>query len=369
VSRVVTSAEGIGFAREGAWGVVTLDRPAALNALTLPMCEAFAHHLALWCDDPEVGAVLVRAAPGRAFCAGGDVRALRETASSAGPDAAARFYREEYRLNWRIRGFPKPYVALVDGIVMGGGVGISAHGTQRVFTERALVAMPETGIGFFPDVGATEVLCRAPGAVGMHLGLTGERLGGADALYAGFATHYLPSARLPELEARLLAQSLAGDAHAAIEAVLATAEGDPGPAGLPVLQALIDRCFGRGSLAEIITALQHEGESFGSRLLAILAQKAPFSLHITFQQLCSGAILSFDESLQREFRLAYRFMSAHDFREGVRALLVDKDQQPRWQPATLDEVAIEEVAAWFAPLPVDELRLDWSSATVTEGLA
>jgi enoyl-CoA hydratase len=227
----------IRFERRGALGIVILDRPQALNALTWGMVRELSRWLAVWRDDPKIAAVLVKAAPGRAFCAGGDIRAVTNLVRQTGIAAAIPFFREEYRLNWRIHTFPKPYVSLLDGITLGGGVGISVHGGFRVVTENTLLAMPETGIGFFPDVGATWFLPRCPGEIGMYLGLTGARLNGADCRYAGLATHAVPSARLEEIEATLPEKLESGDPHAVVTAALAAVDGDIGTGGLSSLRA------------------------------------------------------------------------------------------------------------------------------------
>ena len=350
----------IRFERRGGLGVVVLDRQPALNALTREMVRRLSLQLAAWRDDPEVTAVLVKAAPGRAFCAGGDIRAVTELAREQGVAEAVGFFREEYRLDWRVRAFPKPYVALLDGITMGGGVGISVHGGYRVVTENALFAMPETGIGFFPDVGGTWFLPRCPGEVGMYLGLTGARLDGADCLAAGVGTHAVPSERLADLEARLAERLEAGDAQGTVEATLQEVGGGIGAARLPQRRELIDRCFGGGSVAEIVRRLEAERTGFGAEQLAALAGKSPLSVHLAFAQLRRGRALSFEDCLRLEYRMVHRVLAGHDFAEGVRALLVDKDKRPRWRHASLGDVPAAEVEAYLAPLPSgEELAFDW----------
>ncbi len=340
----------IRFERKGSLGIAILDRPSALNALTRGMVQALSLQLAAWKDDPEVATVLVRSSGGRAFCAGGDIRAVTDLAKSQGVAAAAPFFHDEYRLNWRISQFPKPYVALLDGVTMGGGVGISAHGRYRVVTEQTLVAMPETLIGFFPDVGGTWVLSRDP-ALGMYLGLTGARLHAADALAAGFGSHFVPRDRLAALEEMLVQGK-------PVEASLDSVRGEPPPGTLPGSRQAIEDAFGAPTLAGIEQPLV--ATEWGRERLAELAQRSPLSLAVTFAQLRRGAgMADLAEALRLEYRMVHRFLGGHDFPEGVRALLVDKDKQPRWSHRTTAEVAPAEVEAVMAPLPGGELEFDW----------
>jgi enoyl-CoA hydratase len=351
------ATEGILFERQGGLAIVTLDRPKALNALSQAMCQALFDGLETWQADPGVQAVLIKGEGERAFCAGGDIRALYDVLNAEGPEVAAGFYALEYPMNARLHRFTKPYVALLDGITMGGGVGVSVHGSHRVATERTLFAMPETGIGFFPDVGATYVLPRLGGGLGLYLGLTGARLKAADCLEAGLATHYVPGARLPALELALAGADLSGDAHAAIDAVLARFAADPGPSGLAELRPRIDACFDQPSLAAVLDALAREETSWGRAQLDGLRAKSPTSLAVAFRQLRSGDTLTFEAAMQLEYRLVHRFMAGHDFREGVRALIVDKDNSPRWRPARLQDLAVADLDAYFAPLPHGDLPL------------
>jgi enoyl-CoA hydratase len=347
----VTGTPDIRFERKETLGIAILDRPAALNALTRDMVRGLSRQLALWKNDPDVRSVLVRSAGGRAFCVGGDIRAVTDLARRDGVGAATPFFHDEYRLNWRISAFPKPYVAVLDGVTMGGGVGISAHGRYRVVTEQTLIAMPETAIGFFPDVGGTWILPRCPGEIGMYLGLTGARLHAADSLEAGMGTHFLPRTRLAELEDRLASGQ---DAQRCLEAL---AE-QPGPGSLLDLRQRIDHAFGAGTLAEVEARL--DATDWGKERLAELAQRSPLSLMATFAQLRRGAVMgSLAEALRLEYRMVHRFLAGHDFAEGVRALLVDKDKRPRWSHAATGEVGSEEVEACMAPLPGGDLELDW----------
>jgi enoyl-CoA hydratase len=305
-----------------------------------------------------VRAVLIKGAGERAVCAGGAIRARPEVLTREGVAAAAGFYALEYPMNARLHHFPKPYIALLDGIVMGGGVGVSVHGSHRVVTERTRFAMPETAIGFFPDVGATYVLPRLAGRLGLYLGLTGARLGAADCLYAGIGTHYVAADRLEALEQALAKADMAGDAFAAVDRVLARFRADPGPGELPNLRARIDRCYGPPSLEGVLEALAAEPSGWGAAQLEQIRAKSPTSLAVTFRQLGIGATLDLDAAMRLEYRLVHRFLAGHDFREGVRALIIDKDNRPRWRPERLDEVSVADVDAYFAPLPDGDLMLD-----------
>jgi enoyl-CoA hydratase len=352
-----TDAE-IRLARRGGLVVVTLNRPRALNALSLPMCRTLSAGLASWQADPEIHAVLIKGAGERAFCAGGDIRWLYGVLTSEGVAAAVRFYAVEYPMNARLHHFTKPYVALLDGITMGGGVGVSVHGSHRVATERTLFAMPETGIGLFPDVGATYVLPRLAGALGIYLGLTGARLGAADCLAAGIATQHVPAARLVALEDALAGADLSVDAFAAVNRVLAEFQTDPGAAELPGWRERIDQSYGQSRLEEVMEALAGEPSGWGRAQLAELGRKSPTSLAVIFRQLQTGHTLDFNAAMRLEYRLVHRFMAGHDFSEGVRALIIDKDNRPRWRPGQLSEVTPDDVAAYFAPLADGELALE-----------
>ncbi len=348
------------FELRGGVGFVLLNRPRALNALGLSLIEAFDARLEAWAADPAVKAVVVRGAGERAFCAGGDVRSIWEGGRTAGGPASDLF-RREYMLIRRIKVLPKPYIALIDGIAMGGGVGVCVHGSHRVATERTLVALPETRIGLFPDVGSAHFLPRLPGALGLYLGLTGVRLKAADALYAGLADHYVESARLPELEAALAAADWSGGpaqavASATIDLFAGNAfAGDPGAPALAERRAAVDRCFGQDSVAAILAALEAEGGDWAGKTLETLGACSPTSLKVTFEQLRRGAALGFDDAMIMEFRLSQAFLARHDFHEGIRAIVIDKDNAPKWRPDTLAEVTPDLVEAHFAPLGDSEL--------------
>lgn len=347
----MTETSDIRFAAEGGIAFVTLSRPKALNALTLEMIRAFHPHLEAWAKDPEIRAVVIEGEGDRAFCAGGDVRAIYDSVKTRPSDMHRVFFYEEYRLNRLIHRLPKPHVALVDGITMGGGLGLSVHGSHRIATERTLAAMPETGLGLFPDIGATWFLNRCPGKVGLYLALTGARVRTADALYAGFATHYAPSAALDGFKRDLAAGM---DVDAAIGKIAA----DPGPAPLAEVRAAIDRTFSGGSVEAILAALEAEGSDWATETLKTLQSKSPTSMKVTFEQLRRGAGLSIEEVLVMEYRMTQVFMAGHDFFEGIRALLIDKDQAPKWRPPTLAEVTAAEMARYFEPLGASDLRFD-----------
>jgi len=359
----MSDTDHILFAREGGVATVTLNRPQALNAFTLGMYRRFDPMLRRWPEDPSVRAVVIRGAGERAFCAGGDVRAVYEAGKGLSGDRSftSVFFAEEYRIIRRIHHFPKPYIAICDGITMGGGAGVSVNGAYRIATEQTMLAMPETGIGLFPDVGATRFLDRCPGRIGRYLGLTGARLGAADALYCGFATHFVPRDRLPELVAALTRIGWSpGDEPAQVEAVLAGFTADPGPPPLKARRAAIDRCFAGNAVEVILDALAGEtlAADWAAPTRAGLLTKSPTSLKITLQQLTAGRGYDLEAALRLEYRMTQHVMAAHDFYEGVRAALVDKDQNPRWDPATLAEVSDAMVASYFAPLGEGELSFD-----------
>ena len=343
--------------REGALGRITLNRPQALHALTTEMCTLMSEALRLWAGDGEVHAVLIDHAGARGFCAGGDIRMLAE--SGRGDGAQARgFFSAEYRLNTQIHRFPKPYIAVMDGITMGGGVGVSVHGALRIATERTTFAMPETGIGLFPDVGGGWFLPRLPGELGTWLALTGARLKAADCLAAGVATHVVPSAALEAFKAALAAGEHAIGQLATANAIAAGFHSDPGPAPLAERRAEIDRLFAGESMEAILAALKADGGAFAAETLATLATKSPQSLRLTLAQMRKGATLpDFEAVMAMEYRLAARVAATADFQEGVRAVIVDKDNAPRWHPPSLSEFPPEAVEPFFAPLPEgEELR-------------
>jgi enoyl-CoA hydratase len=332
--------------REGGVGHITLNRPLALNALTREMCVSMLEALRTWAHDPAIRVCVIDAVPGRAFCAGGDIRAIYEM-GKRGDGSAQGFFTTEYRLNMAVKHFPKPYVALIGGIVMGGGVGVSIHGSHRVVTENALFAMPETAIGLFPDVGGTYALPRLPGEIGMYLALTGARLPPADICYANIATHFVPAGKLAKV-----AQGLIRDE--APDRLLESLASDPGPPPLATHRDAIDRAFAGSSVEAVMESLKLEGE-WGAETAALLAARSPTSLKLTFRAMREGLRLDFDSCMRMEYRLTMRALEGHDLYEGVRAAVIDKDQRPRWQPSSLNGVSEGEIARYFEPLDVTEL--------------
>jgi enoyl-CoA hydratase len=337
--------------RRGAAGVVVLNRPKALNALSFGMVRELARALDAWEHDPQISRIVVASASEKAFSAGGDIRALHDLGRAGRHAEMLAFWREEYILNARIKTYPKPYVALIDGIVMGGGVGISLHGSHRIAGERYLFAMPEVGIGFFPDVGATHALPRLPGAAGTYLALTGDRVGAADALALGLATHAVPSARMADL-----ADALTG--REALDDILGRFAHDPGPQKLSAERGVIARCFGQPSLEAVLASLAGEataGSAFTARALQTILSKSPTSVAIAFEQMRRGGAMSFAAAMTIEFRIVSRIVAGHEFYEGVRAVVIDKDNAPRWRPDTIEALDADAIAAYFAPLGADDL--------------
>jgi enoyl-CoA hydratase/carnithine racemase len=325
--------------REGAAGTLLMNRPKTLNALDLAMIRGFQSALDAWGADPAVALFIVEGAGGKAFCAGGDVRRVREQAIAGDAKAIEAFFAEEYAVNRGIATLQKPWVSLIDGVCMGGGIGVSVHGRPVVVTEAALLAMPETAIALFPDVGTSYVLPKLPGAIGTWLALTGARLRGGDAVAAGLASHYVPKARLPALREALLG----GDA-----AVVERFAEAPPEASFAPHRAAIDRCFGQDSIPAILAALEAEGTDWAAEQVKILRRMSPTSLCVSLELLRRGAGATLDECLAMELALTRSVVNRHpDFREGVRSVLVDKDGTPRWQPATIEAVDPAAIAALF----------------------
>ena len=338
------------FERRGRALVITLNRPAQLNALNHAMCVGIQQALYDSIGDPGVEVVIVEGAGERAFCAGGDVVGMYH-AGRAGSDEWEVFFRDEYRMNQTIAVYPGPYVALLDGVTMGGGVGLSIHGRFRVATERTLFAMPETAIGLIPDVGGTHALPRLPGFIGTWLALTGARIGPADCLYAGIATHYVPSDRLP------LLRELLADGDQPVAAVLDTLHADPGESALAAYRDAIDFHFIHDSV-EVIQASLTQGDEWALAQHATIAARSPTSLKLSLRALGMGADAAIETALKTEYRLVCAIKHGHDFYEGIRAQLIDKDKSPRWQPATLAEVDDAEVAAYFVEPAGGDLSFD-----------
>jgi len=336
------------FARRGAAGVVTLNRPKALNAVTHEMVRALHRQLDAWADDAAVTRVIVTAAGERAFSAGGDIRALYDLGRAGKQEEALTFFREEYTLNTAIKRYRKPYVALIDGIVMGGGFGVSVHGSHRVAGDRFAFAMPEVGIGFFPDVGGTWVLPRMPDQIGVWVALTGDRLKTADAVATGIATHHVRSERFADLT-----DALCG--NVSVDATLAAFAEAAGEGPVIAKRDAVGRLFAGNTVEDILRALDGASDEWAAAA-ATIRTKSPTSLRLALAQVRRGRDWSFEQCMQAEMRIVSRVVYGHDFYEGVRAVIVDKDNAPRWQPATLSEVIDAEVERHFAPLDV-ELRL------------
>lgn len=339
------------FERRGRLGVITLNRPRAVNALTAGMVGQLLEQLTAWADDDGVATVLVQGAGDRGLCAGGDIVAIYRDMLEGG-ERTARFWATEYRVNSLIARYPKPYVALMDGLVLGGGVGISAHGSVRVVTERTRTGMPETTIGFAPDVGGTFLLSRAPGETGTHAGLTGAHLDGADALYLGLASHFVPSEKLPALVAAL--------EHETAEAAVGRYSTEAPPSALQGQREWIDACYSADDAGDIVRRLrgyEGVGSDEAAQAADAIEAKSPTSVKVTLAALRRAKGHTLDEALAQEYRTGLRFLEAPDFREGIRAQVVDKDRNPRWNPATLADVAPEQVERFFEPLESRELDL------------
>ncbi|WBY09963.1 enoyl-CoA hydratase/isomerase family protein [Sphingomonas sp. 7/4-4] len=334
---------------EGRTGRIRLNRPKAIHALNTAMCAKMLDALLAWRSDTDVEAVLIDHAEGRGFCAGGDIRMIAE--SGAGDGAAARdFFRVEYQLNHALFTYAKPIVAFMDGITMGGGVGISMPAKFRVATENTRFAMPETGIGLFPDVGGGWYLSRLPGRIGEYLALTGARLNGADCLKLGLATHYMASAKLDEAK-----QGLIERPSSEIVSVLEGMADVPDDDTILEHRADIDRLFAGDTLEEIIAALAADSGLWAKEQLAILATKSPQAMKVSLHLVRLGRHMpSFEDEMRQEFAVASRVVQRPDFAEGVRAVIVDKDNEPRWQPATIEGVTDHVIDQIFAPLPEDQ---------------
>jgi enoyl-CoA hydratase len=338
--------------QEGAVGRLTLNRPRALGALNTPMVEAMTAALLGWRNDPSVNVILLDHAGERGFCAGGDIRFLAASAAEGG-SGARDFFFKEYRLNHLLMVYPKPVIAVMDGVTMGGGVGIALPARWRIATERTRLAMPETGIGLFPDVGGGWHLSRLPGRVGVWLALTGARLAGADCLALGAATQLIASDRIDALKAEVLA------APESAEAILARyAESPTNPAPVTARRPLIDRLFVPDRLETILEDLAAHDSDFARETLATLKTKSPLSMKTSLRQITAGASMAtFADEMRVEMRIGARIVMSHDFTEGVRAVIIDKDGAPRWDPAAPEAITDAMLDAVFAPLPADQ---EWS---------
>nr|XP_008997337.2 3-hydroxyisobutyryl-CoA hydrolase, mitochondrial isoform X4 [Callithrix jacchus] len=353
-----TDATEVLLEKKGCAGVITLNRPKVLNTLTLNMIRQIYPQLKKWEQDPETFLIIIKGAGGKAFCAGGDIRVVSE-AEKANQKIAPLFFREEYMLNNAIGSCQKPYVALLHGITMGGGVGISVHGQFRVATEKCLFAMPETAIGLFPDVGGGYFLPRLQGKLGYFLALTGFRLKGRDVYRAGIATHFVDSEKLGVLEEDLLALKSPSkeDVAAVLENYHTECKIDRDKSF--ILEEHLDKinsCFSANTMEQIIENLQQDGSSFALEQLKVINKMSPTSLKITLRQLMEGSSKTLQEVLTMEYRLSQACMRGHDFHEGIRALLIDKDRSPKWKPADLKEVTDEYLNNHFKSLGSNDLK-------------
>ncbi len=344
---------------EGGVGYITLNRPEALHALNLDMCETILAALRVWALDPNVYMVMIDHAEGsRGFCAGGDIAMLRESGLSDGKEARA-FFAEEYRMNAMIKAFPKPYLAIMDGVTMGGGVGLSVHGSHRVATERTLFAMPETGIGLFPDVGGGWFLPRLRGELGTWLALTGERLKGTDVAAARVATHFLPSELIPNLNAQIAEADFSGGAAEMLGEILSRLTHSVPAGSFEARTATIDTCFAHDRAEDILSALESDGSEWAVKQAQTIRSKSPETVKVALRQVRDGGTCeTFEDNMRMEYRIGWRKVQSPDFIEGVRAVIIDKDHAPKWSPDTLEGVTDAEVARYFEPLGEDELSFD-----------
>ena len=343
--------------REGAAGVIRLNRPKAINAMTLEMSEGIDAALDRFETDPEVAVIILEGSGERGLCAGGDIRGLWES-SREGGDLGARFWRQEYVMNARIAKYPKPYVAFMDGLVMGGGVGLSGHASHRVVTDRTKLAMPEVGLGFFPDVGGTWLLSRSPGEIGAYFGLTGETMNGPDAIHAKFADAVVPAAKWPELREALTKVRQGVNAAEVSKLINSFATGETaGP--VAAKEPIIDALFGFDRMEDIFAALKRDGSEFALATLKTLNEKSPRGMVVTLKLLRLGrSASSLEECLVREYRAALEVFRSDDFREGVRAAVIDKDRNPSWSPPRIEDVTPGMLAPYLAEIGADELKFN-----------
>lgn len=343
--------------REGAAGVIRLNRPKAINAMTLEMSIGIDAALDRFETDPEVALIILEGAGERGLCAGGDIRGLWAS-SREGGDLGARFWRQEYVMNARISKYPKPYVAFMDGLVMGGGVGLSGHASHRVVTDRTKLAMPEVGLGFFPDVGGTWLLSRSPGEIGTYFGLTGQTMNGPDAIHAKFADAVVLAAKWPELREALTKVRRGATAAEVSKLINGFSTGEAaGP--VAAKQAAIDALFGFDRIEDIVAALRRDGSEFAQATLKTLNEKSPRGMVVTLKLLRLARTASnLEECLVREYRAALEVFRSDDFREGVRAAVIDKDRSPAWSPPRIEDVTPEMLAPYLAEIGADELKFN-----------
>jgi len=349
------------FDTDNGIGTITLNRPKALNALTMNMINQMRLIFTAWMKQDAIKVIIIKGAGEKAFCAGGDVRAVRQSIidydGTETSELAQNFFYEEYILNYQIHTCQKPYIAIIDRVCMGGGVGLSVHGSFRVATERTLVGMPETAIGLFPDVGGAWFLSRLPGEIGKYLALTGRAINAGDCLALGIATHLVASSSLEELEADLRSKIFGTDAFWEVQNLLKKFSISNFETPVLDFRSQIDTCFSANTIEEIISRLREDKTEFGEETLKMLKTKSPTSLKVTLEQIRRGAIATdFRETLTMEFRMTQHFVRGNDFPEGVRALLVDKDHNPNWRPNALVDVSSSDVAGYFKAVPWCELK-------------
>ena len=349
----MTVNKDILFEKANRCGVVTLNRKKTLNALTYDMLASLSPHYKAWSDDIDIYCIVMRSADPRGFCAGGDLRAIYEWHEQSEVGSTLDHYGVEYKHNWALEKLKKPHISLIDGVVMGGGVGITFYGTHRVVGENTRFAMPEVGVGYFPDIGASYFLPRMPGKTGMYLALTGRAAGPADAFYLGFATHCIKADKFASILSELCEAE-------PVDELLYRHHEDPGEAELARLRPTIDRIFAAESVEEIVEGLRAErGElaEWAHETADEIGRKSPLSLKVAFRQVREGAQLELEQALRLEYRIARRFLQGDQLYEGIRAALIDKDRKPKWNPASLEEVTPEMVDRYFAPLDQGELEL------------
>ena len=343
--------------KEGSVGILRLNRPKAINAVTLEMFHDIDKALDVFEADPDIAVILLEGAGERGLCAGGDIRALWESSKVKG-DLGKILWREEYILNARIKKFPKPYVSFMDGIVMGGGVGLSAHSSHRVATDKTKLAMPEVGLGFFPDVGGTWLLSHSPGEIGTYFGLTGQTMNGPDAIHAGFADAVVPSGKLADLR-EALTKVRPGITSAEVKALIAGFATGETAGPVAAMQDKIDVWFAYDRMEDIFAALQRDGSELALSTLKTLSEKSPRGMVVTLKLLrLARTSRSLEECLVREYRAALEVFASDDFREGVRAAVIDKDRNPKWSPPRIEDVTPEMVVPYFAEIGADELKFD-----------
>jgi enoyl-CoA hydratase len=357
-SAAVAESEGdLIVRREGSAGIIRLNRPKALNAMTLEMSLGIDAALDRFESDPAVAVVVLEGAGERGLCAGGDIRGLYES-SREGGDLGKVFWRQEYVMNARIAKFPKPYVAFMDGLVMGGGVGLSAHSAHRVVTERTKLAMPEVGLGFFPDVGGTWLLSRSPGEIGTYFGLTGQTMNGPDAIHARFADTVVRSDQLPALR-EVLTKIRPGATSGEVRTLIKDFSTGETSGPVAAMQAKIDNWFAGDRMEDIFASLARDGSEPALATLKTLNEKSPRGMVVTLKLLRLARVSSsLEQCLVREYRAALEVFRSDDFREGVRAAVIDKDRNPRWSPSRIEDVTPEMLAPYFASVGADELVFD-----------